>query len=61
MVTVGCLREETPATIDEASAALWATLFALLSTLIGERLTLQVMRKAWPDLDVSAFEEETKG
>jgi hypothetical protein len=56
-----CLREEPAATIDAASVALWATLLALLSTLIGARLTLQVMRKAWPDLDVGAFEEETKG
>jgi hypothetical protein len=56
-----CLREEPAATIDAASVALWATLLALLSTLIGARLTVQVLRKAWPDLDVGAFEEETKG
>ena len=56
-----CLREENPATIDEASVALCACLLALLSTLIGPRLTLQVLRKAWPELDENAFEEETEG
>jgi hypothetical protein len=46
-----CLREETPVTLDEAWVALWATLLTLLSALIGARLTMQVLRMAWPDLD----------
>jgi hypothetical protein len=56
-----CFRDEAPATVDEASVALCASLIGLLSTLIGPRLTLQMLRKAWPDLDEDAFEEETKG
>jgi hypothetical protein len=56
-----CFAGETPATIDESSVALLATLLALLSALIGAPLTIQVLRKAWPDLDVGALEEGTKG
>jgi hypothetical protein len=55
------LREEDPAIAVETAVALCAALLTLLSTLIGERLTFQVLRSAWPDFDASAPpKEETK-
>lgn len=48
------LHQEDPAVALEGVEALCATLLALLMTLIGERLTFQVLRSAWPTFDVSA-------
>jgi hypothetical protein len=56
LLLVGCLRGEAPAAIAEATVAVYATMLALLATLIGERLTFQVLRNAWPNLD--AIHEE---
>jgi hypothetical protein len=55
-----CLRGEAPAVAVETAVALCAVLLALLTTLIGERLTFQVLRSAWPTFDVSdPTKEET--
>jgi len=45
-----CLQAQDPAVATESAAALFATFFALLTTFIGERLTLQVVRRAWPTI-----------
>lgn len=57
-----CLRGEAPATATETAVALCAKMLALLTTLIGERLTFQVLRRVWPSFDASAprEDEETK-
>ncbi len=56
-----CLRGENPDAVTEASLALYATLLALLGTLIGERLTSEVLRDSWPVFRVSsAPKEETE-
>jgi hypothetical protein len=47
------MREETPAVVTEATVALCATLFSLLETLIGQRLTANVVGSAWPELDAT--------
>jgi hypothetical protein len=50
-----CLERQEPAVATEAAAAALATLGGLLETLIGEALTMRVLRAAWP----SAFPDET--
>ncbi len=48
----------SPGTSSEAAIAVCAHLLSLLETLIGERLTSQLLRGAWPTDD--AVEQETK-
>jgi hypothetical protein len=55
---VQCLRAEPPAVARETAVALYATLLSLLETLIGQRLTANVLRSAWPGFD--ATNQETK-
>lgn len=55
---VTCLRGEAPAVVTAAMVALCANLLSLLETLIGERLTANVLRSAWPAFD--ANNQETK-
>ena len=50
-----CLERQDPAVATEAAAAALATLGGLLATLIGEVLTMGVLRAAWP----SSFPDET--
>ena len=50
---VGCLRAERPAAIEQATVALCAATLSLLETLIGERLTANVVRSAWPAFDAT--------
>jgi len=50
-----CLERQEPAVATEAAATALATLGGLLATLIGETLTMRVLRAAWP----SAFPDET--
>jgi hypothetical protein len=50
------LERQKPAVAAEAAAAAMATLGGLLETLIGEALTMRVVRAAWP----SAFPDETR-
>jgi hypothetical protein len=49
------LARQEPAVATEAAAAALATLGGLLATLIGETLTMRVLRAAWP----SGFPDET--
>jgi hypothetical protein len=53
---VSSLERQEPAVATEAAAAALATLGALLEALIGETLTMRVLRAAWP----SAFPDETQ-
>ena len=50
------LEQQEPALAREAAAAALATLGGLLATLIGDALTMRVLRAAWP----SAFPDETQ-
>jgi hypothetical protein len=50
------LARQKPAVATEAAAAALATLGGLLEALIGEALTMRVLRAAWP----KAFPPETK-
>jgi hypothetical protein len=50
------LERQNPAVAAEAAAAAMATLGGLLESLIGEPLTMRVLRAAWP----SAFPGETQ-
>lgn len=44
-----CLKRQDRAVASEAAEAVFATLTGLLITFIGESLTSQLLRKAWPD------------
>ncbi len=55
-----CLQAQDPAVETEAATALFGTFFALITTFIGERLTAEVLRRAWPTIDVTAIEETRK-
>jgi hypothetical protein len=46
-----CLRAQDPAIATESAAALFGTFFTLITTFIGERLTTQVLRRAWPTIE----------
>lgn len=43
------LEWQIPTAATDAAAAMFATFAELLTTLIGEPLTMQYVRKAWPD------------
>ena len=49
-----CLRAQDPGVAAAATAALFGTFFALVTTFIGERLTTQVLRRAWPTIEETA-------
>ena len=51
-----CLQRQERVVATEATAAALATLAGLLEALIGETLTMRVLRAAWP----SAFPDETQ-
>ena len=55
-----CLRSQDPAVATESAAALFGTFFTLITTFIGERLTTQVLRRAWPTIDETAPRETRK-
>jgi hypothetical protein len=46
---LGALQRQDPAVATEAAGAVFATLMGLLVTFIGEPLTVNLLRKAWPD------------
>jgi hypothetical protein len=52
------LREQPLPVVRESAVALYATSLSLLETLIGQRLTANVLRNAWPGFD--ATHQETK-
>ena len=54
------LRGEPPAAALETAVAVGANLLALLTTLIGQRLTFRVLRSAWPAFEVRDPNEEEK-
>lgn len=43
------LDRQVPSVATEAAAAMFATFAELLTTLIGEPLTMRYLQKAWPD------------
>jgi hypothetical protein len=55
---VFCLEQQDPAVATEAAGAVLSTLAGLLVTFIGERLTVHLLRKAWPDAFSDATIEE---
>lgn len=46
-----CLQAHDAAVAAESAAILFGTLFALLTRFIGERLTTQALRRAWPTIE----------
>lgn len=48
------LHAQDPALATESAAALFGTFFTLITTFIGERLTAQVLRAAWPTIEETA-------
>ena len=54
-----CLQALDPAIGMESDVVLFGTFFALIATFIGERLTTQVLRSAWP-IEEAAPEETRK-
>jgi hypothetical protein len=55
-----CLRASDPAAVAETAATLFGTFLALIATFIGERLTTQILRSAWPAIEETAAEERKK-
>ena len=51
------LQAQDPAVATESAAALFGTFFALMTAFIGERLTTQVLRRAWPTIEEMAPRE----
>jgi hypothetical protein len=54
------LQQQEPAVAMEAAVALFATFLALITTFIGDRLTSQVLRSAWPTADEMAPGDKRK-
>jgi hypothetical protein len=52
-----CLQALDPAIAAEAAATLFGTFLELIGTLIGERLTVVVLRSAWPAIEETAPRE----
>ena len=51
------LRAQDSAVATESAVALFGTFFTLLTKFIGERLTLQALRGAWPTIEEMAPRE----
>jgi hypothetical protein len=51
------LRAQDPAAAMESAVALFGTFFALMTTFIGDRLTIQVLHGAWPTIEETASGE----
>lgn len=47
------LAAQSAESATESAVALFAAFFTLLASFIGERLTTQVLRKAWPAIDLT--------
>jgi hypothetical protein len=54
------LERQEPAVATEAAAAALATLGGLLETLIGEALTMRVVRAAWPSAFPDRAQQEAR-
>lgn len=46
-----CLKTLDPAVGAQAAATLFGNFLKLISTLIGERLTVVILRSAWPEIE----------
>lgn len=46
-----CMQSQDPDVAAASAAGLFATFFGLLDTFIGDRLTTQMLRRAWPTID----------
>jgi hypothetical protein len=55
-----CLRALDPAGVTDAATGLFARFFELITTFIGERLTIQALRSAWPTIEDMSSRETTK-
>jgi hypothetical protein len=55
-----CLQALAPAVATEAAATLFGTFLDLITTFIGERLTVLVVRTAWPTIEDMAPRETKK-
>jgi len=51
------LQAQEPAVATESAVALFGIFFALITTFIGDRLTTQVLRGAWPTIEETAPRE----
>lgn len=47
---IACLERQEPSVAAEAAATVFALLAGLLVAFIGEPLTMQLLRQAWPDV-----------
>jgi hypothetical protein len=54
------LQAQEPVTIAAAAEALFAAFLTLITTFVGEQLTAEVLRRAWPALQESAPKETKK-
>jgi hypothetical protein len=54
------LEAQDSAVTNESAASLFATFLTLLTTFIGERLTTQILRSAWPTIEDTSPTETTK-
>ena len=51
------LKTRAPAVAAESAAVLFGTFFTLINSFIGERLTTEVLRSAWPMFDTVPAEK----
>ena len=51
------LEAQDPVVAMESSATLFGTFFTLITTFIGERLTTEALRRAWPMIEETAPRE----
>lgn len=49
-----CLQALDPAVAAEAAVVLFGTFFTLVATFIGERLTTEALRSAWPTIETAS-------
>ena len=57
---IACLKRQDPAVAAEAAGTVLATLAGLLVAFIGESLTMQLLRKAWPDAFSAGSAKDTQ-
>jgi len=55
-----CLRRLAPAAATEAAATLFGTFIELITTFLGERLAVLVLRSAWPTIEDMSPRETDK-
>ena len=55
-----CLQAQAPEVALGSAVALYGTFFTLIITFIGERLTTQVLSRAWPSIERTPHQEPRK-